>query len=335
VFITGNSGFPKSLDVGKSIDKAEDAERKVVGECDPRSVYDGIKRDSDPTYDGLGTEDDTAGLKDKGTKHDVTTPATDAAERWDGFKTTLKPATEFVCVARAPFDGTVAENIQRHGTGALNIDATRVEAADSSWSVESNNDIRGANYGDSDDTGRVDSGSTPVTGGEDGRYPSNVVYDERAAEQLDRDVGEMVTGDTVTRGDSQMFNLTDEGTPPEYTDTGGPSRYFYTSKASRAERTHDGKIENDHPTVKPVDLMEWLVKLVTAEGQIVCDPFAGSGTTLLAAKNKNRRFIGIEQDEGHVSLAQARVGLTPDDPEQIRDDDATGLEQFATDGGEE
>jgi site-specific DNA-methyltransferase (adenine-specific) len=115
----------------------------------------------------------------------------------------------------------------------------------------------------------------------------------------------------------------------------GPSRYFYTSKATRAERTLDGRIANPHPTVKPLDLMDWLVTLATREGQVVLDPFAGSGTTLRAAKDAGREFIGIEQDARWADVARVRAGLAPEDPTHVRDaDDAQhGLEAFA-DGGD-
>jgi site-specific DNA-methyltransferase (adenine-specific) len=117
---------------------------------------------------------------------------------------------------------------------------------------------------------------------------------------------------------------------PHYDSTsGGPSRYFYTSKASRSERTADGTIPNDHPTVKPLDLMEWLVRLVTREGQTVLDPFAGSGTTCKAAKDIGRAFVGVEQQAKYADIARARVGLSPADPSHVRDDDAQrGVEEF-------
>jgi site-specific DNA-methyltransferase (adenine-specific) len=320
------SGFPKALDVSKAIDKTEDAEREDLGP-NPNAV--GRK------YNKTGGDYNNGHKESRAESDRITAPATDAAVRWDGFKTALKPATEFVCVARAPFDGTVAENIQRHGTGALNIDATRVGTETRENPPTSH-----------DDNCYDDAGDRP-TERVTGRYPSNVVFGEQPAAQLDRDVGELGGGEKERqedmnnnkcdtnvhsgyKGRNKSMYVDDDydGGMRSYGDTGGPSRYFYTSKASRAERTHDGKIDNDHPTVKPVDLMEWLVKLVTAENQIICDPFAGSGTTLLAAKNKNRRFIGIEQNESHVSLAQARVGLTPDDPSVCRESGVCGLEDF-------
>jgi len=153
---------------------------------------------------------------------------------------------------------------------------------------------------------------------DEGRYPANVMFDEQAAAALDREVGEL-SGGARTPQTSTGRNTSDAPTrndPDEriQLESGGPSRYFYTSKASRSERTLDGKIENAHPTVKPIDLMEWLVRLVTAEGQHVLDPFAGTGTTGRAAKNLGREFTLIEQLPKWADVARARCGLTPDDP---------------------
>jgi len=92
-----------------------------------------------------------------------------------------------------------------------------------------------------------------------------------------------------------------------YDDSGGASRFFYCPKASQSERTHDGRIDNDHTTVKPLALMEWLIKLVTAEGQRVLDPFAGSGSTLVAAEQLDREYLGIELDEAFAETARQRV----------------------------
>jgi site-specific DNA-methyltransferase (adenine-specific) len=179
-------------------------------------------------------------------------------------------------------------------------------------------------------------GSQPSdTGSTEGRYPSNVVFDETEAERLDRKVGETVSeggSDASAFANGGMFaddHERDYDANPGYGDTGGPSRYFYTSKASKSERTANGKIDNTHPTVKPVDLMEWLVTLVTKENQTVLDPFCGSGTTGKACKHKNREFIGIEKQANWADVARVRCGLTPEDPSVVREDDSQqGLEQF-------
>ena len=316
------SGFPKALDVSKAIDKQADAEREVVN-----------TKDVGPDMTGGNYENNDG---DRAVQ-EITEPATDAAEQWDGFKTALKPAHEPVCVARKPFSQTVAENVQEHGTGALNIDGCRIDT-DGRPDIDHGTESE-TRFTSSGDEGELP-GSKHVGQTTEGRYPANVVFDEQAAEQLDRDVGELgesngVRGlgnsDKYGSGDGYMNTMDNPKTGQNvgFGDTGGPSRYFYTSKATKAERTLDGQIENDHPTVKPTDLMEWLVKLVTAEGQIVLDPFAGSGTTCMAAKNLNREFIGIEQNERYADIARVRCGLTPNDPSVVRDDDGQeGLEAF-------
>jgi len=309
-------GFPKGLDVSKAIDKQADAEREVVDECENWG-------DSKHSQDGKTAYGDYEG------EWSVTEPATDPAKKWDGWKTCLKPATEFVVLARKPLgEGTVAENVQTHGTGALNIDGCRIESDGSHKRPYQPTNTEREIYGEQD-------GFEPTNA--EGRYPSNVVFDEQAAERLDREVGELAESyqETSKRGYvSRIYGDkdTEAGGADGYTGSGGPSRYFYTSKASRAERTLDGRIANAHPTVKPQDLMEWLVKLVTAEGQIVLDPFAGSGTTCAAAKDLGREFVGIERQAKWADVARVRCGLTPDDPSQVRDDDAQeGLEVFGGD----
>ena len=308
------SGFPKASDVSKTIDKRADAEREVVGHYEHP---EGGERKAEP---GNGMPADGHDkLEEWHTP--IEAPATDAARKWDGWKTGLKPATEFVVMARKPFDGATVDSVLENGTGALNIDACRVEGGERP-NRENTTD------GDGETPGGFQNGSAkkvePTT---EGRYPSNVIFDEVAAEQLDEEVGKRPSGDDVTSSNGRMF---DTGRDTAYQDGDGPSRYFYTSKASRSERTNGGAIENDHPTVKPRDLMEWLIKLVTREGQIVLDPFAGSGTTCMAAKGLGREFVGIERQEKWADVARVRCGLTPDDPSVVRgDDDQNGLEDFA------
>ena len=318
------SGFPKASDVSKTIDKRADAEREVT------SVESGkdLAMQSGNYGNSAGEEDNTGELerRDK--------PATDAAREWNGWKTGLKPATEFVVMARKPFEGATVDSVLKHGTGALNIDETRIGTNEDTLrpaGTESENP--GLEGGSLSESGRMNGGHT------EGRYPSNVVFDETAAERLDEK-----NGTTVSQGGreekasgygSGNFGGTDEvvGDSPGFGDKGGPSRYFYTSKASRSERTENGAIDNDHPTVKPLDLAEWLIRLVTREGQVVLDPFTGSGTIPKAAKALNREFVGIEQQPRYADLARVRCGLTPNDPATVRSDDAQrGFEAY-TDGG--
>lgn len=309
------SGFPKAADVSKTIDKRADVE--------PESVDDA---------EGVGfMNNDDDGWNDTHNHIKMGEPATDAAKQWDGWKTGLKPATEYVVVARKPFDGATVDCVLEHGTGALNIDGCRLEGEVDTTRPDGPNNpaIYGEQSGD-------DRGSE--TGG---RYPANVVFGAAEAERLDREVGDLGGGDyrppqerDRKRHFEEVSNEQGEFTgksnaPDNYGDAGGPSRYFYTSKATKAERTLDGRIDNAHPTVKPADLMEWLVTMVSADQQIVVDPFAGSGTTLRAAKDLDRQFIGIERDPEWADVARVRTGLTPDDPATVRgDDDQQGLEQF-------
>ncbi|UXF50391.1 hypothetical protein 7865G3D9_40 [Haloquadratum phage sp.] len=322
------SGFPKALDVSKSIDKqaGKKEDREVTGKY---HNPDGTTRD----YDGYDTSCNVYCDRIDSNEHRQTTePATEQAKQWDGFKSALKPATEFVCVARSPLaKDTIAENVVTHGTGALNIDACRIET-DGERPNRSYYGDRGLGQltDDEYDGGGYKDGTTT-----EGRYPSNVVFDAQQADVLDDDVGELDAGARTPQMDAgsgvtygEYGDGPDEGARVELS-SGGPSRYFYTSKASKAERTLDGKIDNAHPTVKPIDLMEWLVSLATAKEQIVLDPFAGSGTTCKAAKNKNRQFIGIEQQAKWADVARVRSGLPPNDHSHIRsDDEQHGLEQF-------
>jgi site-specific DNA-methyltransferase (adenine-specific) len=325
------SGFPKASDISKTIDKRADAER-----TEGKRVWRGGERQG-----GDWSNSDRRG---EGTTEKVIydEPATERGKKWDGWKTGLKPSTEFVVMARKPFDGATVDCVLEHGTGALNVDGCRIGTEQ--------RDNPGQGTADGIDYGTKVYEAETV----EGRYPANVVLDPAAAAMLDGIVGELDAG-ARTPQSSTGRNTSDAPThndPDERleTDSGGPSRYFetheyrdideqmarfhYTSKATRAERTLDGRIDNAHPTVKPQDLMEWLVKLVTAEGQTVLDPFVGSGTTCAAAKDLGRTFIGIERKPKWADVARVRVGLTPEDPARVRNDDAQqGLEAFA-DGGE-
>ena len=342
VFITGNSGFPKASDVSKTIDKRADAEREVVG---PKTAPDGStyneRRQHDNTQEHEGYQRPWKNDPEKVQRNNMeTAPATDAAKKWDGWKTGLKPATEFVVMARKPYDGATVDSVLEHGTGALNIDACRITTDDdlsggATTDKPRESDLSGDNRTDAG-KGMFSEGSNPDIEPAEGRYPANVVFDETAADALDREVGELETGaHPKNQSDDRSWRFSGLGENNQSerteTDSGGPSRYFYTSKASRSERTNDGAIENDHPTVKPRDLMEWLIRLVAREGQVVLDPFAGSGTTCMAAKGLARRFIGIERQAKYADVARVRCGLTPDDPSSVLEVGVVGLEAFADD----
>lgn len=291
------SGFPKGMDVSKAIDKAAGAEREVVSER--------------PAY-GIGGNGILSGHAEGATAK-VTAPATPEAVKWDGWGTALKPAIEPIILARKPLVGSVANNVLEHGVGGLNIDACRVgddvrpKGASTGEVVSENGSMAGPN------TGRK------VVGTVTGRFPSNILLDEHAAAEMDEQSGVSVSRRAVLTSTPGEIYGGGAGLPSHtgeygHDDSGGASRFFpkfkYQAKAPKKERPvlerEDGsKIQ--HPTVKPIALMEWLVTLITPEGGTTLDPFAGSGSTLQAARNKGFSSIGVEQDEEYIQLIEARL----------------------------
>lgn len=305
------SGMPKSHDVSKAIDKMRGAEREVVGTKYGLPGYSLTDGNGDHRTYSKGLGNTGSGQAEC----DITAPATPEAERWAGWGTSLKPAIEPVLCARKPLTGTVAGNVLEWGTGALNIDASRVEhdsqSADwvAKWSGHNGHPkgMFGGGIG-------AQFGGSPA-----GRWPANVLLDPEAAEAMDQQSGvtrSVVRAATTTDHRREGSYTPDRGNGQErgHTDSGGASRFFhvfkYQAKAPKRERPvierPDGtKIQ--HPTVKPLALLDWLVTLVTPPGGVVLDPFAGSGTTLEAARDKGFRSIGIEADADHCELIVARL----------------------------
>jgi DNA modification methylase len=232
----------------------------------------------------------------------------------EGFpksRSALKPAYEPIVLARKPLVGTVAANVLAHGTGGINVDTCRI-ATDDELSTHS----RGHGY-DGPAFHRMNANPTRVQPGQElGRWPANVLMDEEAAAALDAQTGTLHNGGQNKRGTRKHGVATESPTMSGETafagDSGGASRFFYIAKASREERERglvgpNGKRLNLHPTVKPISLMRWLVRLVTPTGGIVLDPFAGSGSTLCAAASEGFRWIGIELDAAHAEVARFRV----------------------------
>jgi site-specific DNA-methyltransferase (adenine-specific) len=209
-----------------------------------------------------------------------------------------------------PLDGTFAQNALAYGVAGLNIDGCRIgkdKVTINTW----------------------DDGAKPFGGGAghaytpkqvQGRWPVNVILDEEAGKMLDeqtRNVRSSCGGGNRTGAKNKTSEYTstsmgtfnvDNNCSTQYHDHGGPSRFFYTAKASRAERTHKGTIANNHPTVKPLSLMRWLCRLVsTPTGGIILDPFAGSGSTGVAALQEGLSFVGIELEEKYVAIAEERL----------------------------
>lgn len=235
-------------------------------------------------------------------------------DEWDGWGTALKPAHEPIVMARKPLIGTVAANVLEHDTGALNVEACRVATTD---------DLNGGAYSaerkPSDSEWVAHGGTIHSSTGREyeqpaGRWPANVLLDPEAAALLDEQTGELTSGANprrrgadTTRAAYGEFGGQEKCAAPRGIDSGGASRFFYVAKASSRERNAGLEDRNVHPTVKPVKLMRWLVRLVTPPGGTVLDPFAGSGTTGCACVLEGFDFIGVEREEEYVDLANARI----------------------------
>ena len=229
-----------------------------------------------------------------------------------GWGTALKPAFEPVVVARKPLIGTVAANVLAHGTGALNVDGARIGMSEADRAHIDGRIWIGRNgYKDGKEIlGDYATDGTDQTMGTHpaGRWPANVILDESQAEALDRQSGVLPPATSRTkRPDRGPFSTGHEPLERDevYGDTGGASRFFYTAKATSAERPRVAGVA--HPTVKPLDLMRWLVRLVTPPGGTVLDPFAGSGTTLEAAIVEGFRCVGIEREADYLPLITQRI----------------------------
>jgi DNA modification methylase len=279
------SGFPKSHDVSKAIDKVAGAEREVLAS---RKVQDIRGNKYNSATDTM--------------QYDITAPATPAAQQWQGWGTALKPAFEPIVVARKPLIGTVAENVLAHGTGALNIDGCRIGTEDTR--APASKTALGIMNDDAWQAREVMAGSSS------GRWPANVILDESQAAELDKQSGNVKGqvgmsktkgGHRFIEGDTETVQKFDYGT----TDSGGASRFFYCAKAPKKERPNVDGVA--HPTVKPLKLMEYLVRLVTPPGGTILEPFSGSGTTIEAALNEGFNVIGIEMTDEYLPLIMARI----------------------------
>jgi DNA modification methylase len=326
------SGFPKSLDISKAIDKAAGAEREVVG------VRKGGTNNANGTqgaYNFRG-RDIINGSNNMTAEVSITAPATDAARQWDGWGTALKPALEPITMARKPFSGTVAANVEKWGTGGINVDGCRIETGDG---YKENAVTQGVN------TAQTSYAPAAVRRtfepSQMGRFPANLIHDgSDEVTRLFPDTG-VSSGGTKGTGRGGVCEMRSSicATTGGLGDSGSAARFFYCAKASRAERDlglddlpiksggdvcdreddtdglnspragagRNGRVRNHHPTVKPIDLMRYLCRLVTPPGGIVYDPFCGSGTTLIGAKLEGFQWVGSEMDPEYAEIARKRV----------------------------
>lgn len=295
------SGFPKSMDVSKAIDKVKGAERtKIIGIKPGHENF--INRNNHPLNDGW----DRPWAHDKDAVmryHSELAPATPEAAAWNGWGTALKPACEPIVVARKPLEGTVAANVLKYGTGAINIDGCRVPTYSTGPGTTPKSSVAGQRNSMAGAMDRIEYDNSK------GRWPANLIHDgSDEVLALFPDTGKSTGGRTIKRsgggnvgsGKSSEASWTNDD--PGFGDSGSAARFFYCAKASRKER--DG---SDHPTMKPLALMRYLVRLVTHKGGIVLDPFMGSGTTGVAAVQEGMHFVGVEKDAHYYAIALGRI----------------------------
>ena len=317
------SGFPKSQNMGKAVDKKQGNDREV-----------------------LGTKITNVGMQGNNFKRGSESgevEVTKGNSEWEGWGTALKPAHEPIVMARKPLsEKSIVDNVLKHGTGAINIDGCRVEGNDAKY-PDTNPDFRDQgkkskeaigidklSFGQVQNAERTEkSVDTP-----EGRFPANVMHD--GSDVIVNQFPEGAKGSTAPRNRDTvgMFGMPNDATS-EYADEGSAARFFYCPKTSKSERhsnldDHETSVgvngnkwtdqdyrkgdtkptterKNTHPTVKPVELMKYLCRLVTPKGGTVLDQFMGSGSTGMAAKDEGFDFIGIEKEEEYFKICESRI----------------------------
>ena len=287
------SGFPKSHNIGKAVDKLQGNEREVTGKGKPMS--------------SLGTMHDDNWVSNSEYNE------TKGTSEWEGWGTALKPAHEPICMARKTLgEKTVAKNVLKWGTGGINIDESRVDYT-SEYDKKHQDDIQKGQL--NADNGKFfgGSGQSISSGNLQGRFPANLIHDnseevrECFPNESERFFKSIIYQAKASKSER---NKGCEGLE-EKQKAGAEFRPNHQEKANNGETGNPfgrwNKVVNNHPTVKPITLMEYLIKMVTPKGGIVLDPFAGSGTTLVSAKQNGFQYIGIEMTEEYLPIIQARL----------------------------
>lgn len=330
------SGFPKSQNISKILDKKFGEERPIIG----YTKNAGIAKNAQP--DSTGSHIWTGNIRsDK--------PITDLAKQWQGWGTCLKPSFEPIIVARKPFKGSLVDNVIEYGVGGINIDECRVETNEKMKPCK-----RGSGVFSETANGKITGWNKDDYNGDYqpnnlGRFPANTIltYDETDFDEVcgsfpqnQKPAGNKKEVNYDNKDyDNSSYKINYTHNPKIAGDNGGSaSRYFYCAKASKKDRdegldsfnqekVNDGRQtpidnafqrgetlrKNTHPTVKPTDLMQYLVRLVSPNGATILDPFNGSGSTGKAVmyenkeRNKNYKYIGIELTEEYLPIAKARI----------------------------
>jgi site-specific DNA-methyltransferase (adenine-specific) len=327
------SGFPKSHNIGKAVDKLQGNEREVVGE--KRAGKTAMGQNS-----GWNAHENKTVME-----------ATKGTSEWEGWGTALKPALEPITVARKPFKGAVAENVLKHGTGAINVDGCRVEVDPNDPNIihtESRGGTATKFTGTAYNNGKAggELGRGPTLQHPAGRWPANLIHDgsDEVVGLFPETKPSKSTQHAGNPSSTKFGQIKTSARITAHEDNGGSAaRFFYQAKASRAERNaglegfevKDARVTgmqidpgmpmrmengvatgpkappvksaNHHPTVKPIALMRYLVRLVTPPNGIVLDPFGGSGSTACGAVMEGMRFVTIEREADYIPIIEARV----------------------------
>ena len=337
------SGFPKSLNVSKAIDKAAGAEREVVGV--KYRVGDHTKAIDNYGWKESGGKSSAMNTEAKDVME--TAPATEAAKQWDGWGSALKPACEFFTLCRKPLsEKTIAANVLKWGTGGINIDGCRVESGGNVAKTSSSHSTQQEGWDRPwrhDEAAKAKTAAAKEEGNrkakELGRFPANLIHDgsqevlELFPETKSGALNPKHGGKKTSKhgwGNHGSKPLKDYGG-----NQGSAARFFYCAKASKKDRNEgceeleekesktlneyknpsEGRTasksgspkKNNHPTVKPTALMQYLCRLITPPQGVVLDPYMGSGSTGKAAIREGFSFVGVELDEDYYNIAKARV----------------------------
>ena len=313
------TGFPKSLNLGKAIDKKEGNDREVIGTTNQQDITSG-------NY-----------VHDPSQRKDI--PITKGTSEWEGWGTALKPAHEPIVLARKPLsEKSIVDNVLKHGTGGINIDECRIEGE--TKHPDTNPDFRDQgkksketigvdklSFGQvqnakrkktqrqprnkdgvwtEENSGMKSEGTEFADADPRGRFPANVMHD--GSEVVEQQFPEVAKSNPTPRNrnkenhENNIFTNPETDNQTEYDDEGRASRFFYVPKAHKKER--DGSI---HPTIKPVELMKYLVRLITPKDGTVLDPFAGTGTTGEAAIQESVSCYLIEKEKEYIKDIEKRL----------------------------
>jgi DNA modification methylase len=321
------SGFPKAQDIGKSIQR-----RQGVKKYEYRDKTDGYNLKNQKGF----TENNDVGY---GKMKGIAVPTSPEAQQWSGWKTALKPAHEPICMARKPMQGSHIDNVLAHGVGALNIDESRIPWQDTK-------DQKSAEGFNDKYEGVVRDGG-PTFQGTDATE-TNPRIPKLAKRGTYKDATVFKDGCGFKPEETPQAHAQGRFPSNVIGEVAGYQKYFYCPKVTRRERHRgfeqdtipapfgdvkgayqDGerfaavsdreghaKMGNNHPTVKPVELMKYLVKLVAPQGSHILDPFCGSGSTGMACKELGYEFTGIEMDKSYSRIAKRRIAATKTDPRE-------------------